>query len=114
MKILKSMVLMAAIFFVPSALACDEQVLGESLDSGLGALGPNYTAQEFRPVFGESLDSGLGGLGPKYTAQEFMPAAMHAMRVPGEKLDSGLGELTRKDMEKYLPVQPSLRKTAQR
>ena len=100
----------AAVSFMPSAQACEEQVLGESLDSGLGELGPKYTAQEFNPVvLGESLDSGLGELGPKYTAQEFIP-----VRVLGESLDSGLGELTRKDLEKYFPVQPSLRKTAQR
>jgi hypothetical protein len=109
MKTTKSMILVAAIFLVPSAQACEERVLGESLDSGLGALASNYTAQEFRPVLGESLDSGLGELGPKYTAQEFVP-----VRVVGESLDSGLGELTREDLLKFLPAGSSLRKTAQR
>ena len=92
-----------------SALACEEQVLGESLDSGLGALGSNYTAQEFVPVvLGESQDSGLGELGPKYTAAEFV-----FKPVPGESLDSGLGQISREEVMKYVPAS-SVRKTAQR
>ena len=92
-----------------TALACEEQVLGESLDSGLGALGYNYTAAEFNPaVPGESLDNGLGELSPKYTAAEFNPV------VAGESLDSGLGELSREEMAKYVPDFSSLRKTARR
>ena len=52
-------------------------------------------------LLGESLDSGLGSLGADYTAWEFMPAD----RVLGESLDSGLGSLTREDLEQYLPAQ---------
>jgi hypothetical protein len=93
-----------------SALACEEQVLGESLDSGLGELASNYTAQEFVPVvLGESQDSGLGELGPKYTAAEFV-----FKPVLGESLDSGLGELTREEAMKWVPASSSLRKTVQR
>jgi hypothetical protein len=92
-----------------SALACEERVLGESLDSGLGTLGSNYTAQEFVPVvFGESLDSGLGELGPKYTAQEFIPVVL------GESQDSGLGEITREEVMKYVPGRSSLRTSSAR
>src|SRR5258706_463606 len=43
------------------------QVLGESLDSGLGDLSPSYTAAEFQRgyrVVGERLDSGLGDTSP--------------------------------------------------
>jgi hypothetical protein len=67
------------------------QVLGESLDSGLGDLSPSYTAAEFQRVrvAGESLDSGLGDLSPSYTAAEFQ-----RVRVAGESLDSGLGDLS--------------------
>ena len=67
------------------------QVLGESLDSGLGDLSPSYTAAEFQRyrVAGESLDSGLGDLSPSYTAAEFQ-----RFRVAGESLDSGLGDLS--------------------
>jgi len=66
------------------------QVVGESLDSGLGDLPSGYTAAEFQRarVAGESLDSGLGDLSPSYTAAEFQ-----RYRVAGESLDSGLGAL---------------------
>jgi hypothetical protein len=91
-----------------SALACEERVPGESLDSGLGALAPSYTAQEFIPVVvGESLDNGLGELGPKYTAAEFV-----FKPVLGESLDSGLDQISREEVMKYVPA--SLRKTAHR
>jgi hypothetical protein len=91
------------------AVACEEQVLGESLDSGLGALDSNYAAREFVPVvLGESLDSGLGELGPRYTASEFV-----FKPVLGESLDSGLGQISREEAMKYVPAS-SLRKTAQR
>jgi hypothetical protein len=79
------------------------RLLGESLDSGLGNLGADYTAWEYMPagaVLGESLDSGLGSLGSEYTAWEFMPAD----RVLGESLDSGVGSLTREDLEQYMPA----------
>jgi len=99
----KLIALMAAMLLTPGALA--QSVPGESLDSGLGALGAHYTAQEFMPaghVHGEKLDSGLGQLGPDYTAWEFMPAGS----VLGESLDSGLGRLTREDLEQYMRPVP--------
>ena len=107
MKI-KLMVLIASMLVVPAAVAADTRVLGEKLDSGLGALGPNYAAWEFMPagsVRGESLDSGLGDLGRDYTAWEFMPAGS----LLGESLDSGLGSLTREDMEKFVRTSAMLR-----
>ena len=90
---------MVAMLFSPAVFSADAasdamdnsfQVLGESLDSGLGDLSPSYTAAEFQRyrVAGESLDSGLGDLSPSYTAAEFQ-----RYRVAGESLDSGLGDL---------------------
>jgi len=90
---------MVAMLFSPAVYSADAasdamdnsfQVLGESLDSGLGDLSPSYTAAEFQRVrvAGESLDSGLGDLSPSYTAAEFQ-----RYRVAGESLDSGLGAL---------------------
>jgi hypothetical protein len=52
-------------------------------------------------LLGESLDSGLGSLGSDYTAWEFMPAD----RVLGESLDSGVGALTREELQQYMPAQ---------
>jgi len=89
-----------AMLFSPAVFSADAasdamdnsfQVLGESLDSGLGDLSPSYTAAEFQRyrVAGESLDSGLGDLSPRYTATEFQ-----RYRVAGESLDSGLGDLS--------------------
>jgi len=91
---------MVAMLFSPAVFSADAasdamdnsfQVLGESLDSGLGDLSPSYTAAEFQRyrVAGESLDSGLGNLSPSYTAAEFQ-----RYRVAGESLDSGLGNLS--------------------
>jgi len=91
---------MVAMLFSPAVFSADAasdamdnsfQVLGESLDSGLGDLSPSYTAAEFQRyrVAGESLDSGLGDLSPSYTATEFQ-----RYRVAGESLDSGLGDLS--------------------
>src|SRR5216117_1556915 len=91
---------MVAMLFSPAVFSADAasdamdnsfQVLGESLDSGLGDLSPSYTAAEFQRyrVAGESLDSGLGDLSPSYTAAEFQ-----RYRVAGESLDSGLGDLS--------------------
>ena len=91
---------MVAMLFSPAVFSADAasdamdnsfQVLGESLDSGLGDLSPSYTAAEFQRyrVAGESLDSGLGDLSPSYTAAEFQ-----RYRVAGESLDSGLGNLS--------------------
>ncbi|TMH76703.1 MAG: hypothetical protein E6H51_06205 [Betaproteobacteria bacterium] len=90
---------MVAMLFSPAVFSADAtydamdnsfQVLGESLDSGLGDLSPSYTAAEFQRlrVAGESLDSGLGDLSPSYAAAEFQ-----RYRVAGESLDSGLGDL---------------------
>src|SRR5258708_7754137 len=75
-----TLVSMVAMLFSPAAFSADTasdftdnsfQVLGESLDSGLGDLSPSYTGAEFQRgyrVAGESLDSGLGDLSPSYTA----------------------------------------------
>jgi hypothetical protein len=90
---------MVAVLFSPAVFSADTasdamdnsfQVLGESLDSGLGDLSPSYTAAEFQryQVAGESLDSGLGDLSPSYAASEFQ-----RYQVAGESLDSGLGVL---------------------
>jgi len=95
-----TLVSMVAMLFSPAVFSADAasdamdnsfQVLGESLDSGLGDLSPSYTAAEFQRyrVAGESLDSGLGDLSPSYTATEFQ-----RYRVAGESLDSGLGDLS--------------------
>jgi hypothetical protein len=91
---------MVAMLFSPAVFSADTasdamdnsfQVLGESLDSGLGDLSPSYTAAEFQRyrVAGESLDSGLGDLSPSYAAVEFQ-----RYHVAGESLDSGLGALS--------------------
>ena len=84
-----------AMLFSPAAFSADTasdfmdnsfQVLGESLDSGLGDLPPSYTAAEFRTkmahyrVLGESLDSGLGALPVSYTAAEFQKQVIVATR----------------------------------
>jgi hypothetical protein len=82
---------MVAMLFSPAVFsadtACDAmdnsfQVLGESLDSGLGDLSPSYTAAEFQryQVAGESLDSGLGALPASYTAAEFQRKQLVAAR----------------------------------
>src|SRR6266446_1919610 len=82
---------MIAMLLSPAAFSADRasdfmdnsfQVLGESLDSGLGDLSPSYTAAEFQRyrVAGESLDSGLGHLPPSYTAAEFQRKQLVAAR----------------------------------
>ena len=87
-----AMLFSPAVFSAAASDAMDNpfQVLGESLDSGLGDLSPSYTAAEFQRVrvAGEKRDSGLGDLSPSYTAAEFQ-----RYRVAGESLDSGLGAL---------------------
>src|SRR6266850_939243 len=99
-----TLVSMVAMLFSPAVFSADTasdsmdnsfQVLGESLDSGLGDLSPSYTAAEFQrghQVAGEKQDSGLGDLPPSYTAAEFRTKMAH-YRVLGETLDSGLGAL---------------------
>ena len=82
---------MVAMLFSPAVYSADAasdamdnsfQVLGESLDSGLGDLSPSYTAAEFQRVrvAGESLDSGLGALPAGYTAAEFQKKQLVASR----------------------------------
>jgi hypothetical protein len=82
---------MVAMLFSPAVFsaeaACDAmensfQVLGESIDSGLGDLSPSYTAAVFQRyrVAGESLDSGLGALPASYTAAEFQRQVIVATR----------------------------------
>ena len=82
MKKLNVMAAVVAALMLPVALgpaaAADVRVLGEKLDSGLGAM-----------IYGESLDSGLGDLPATYTAVEYLPQGW----VRGESLDSGLGDL---------------------
>jgi hypothetical protein len=99
-----TLVSMVAMLFSPAAFSADTasdfmdnsfQVLGESLDSGLGDLSPSYTAAGFQrgyQVAGEKQDSGLGDLPPSYTAAEFR-TKMARYRVIGESQDSGLGAL---------------------
>ena len=80
---------MVAMLFSPAAFSVGVdfvdnsfQVLGESLDSGLGDLSASYTAAEFQRyrVAGESLDSGLGALPASYTAAEFQKKQIVATR----------------------------------
>ena len=87
-----TLVSMVAMLFSPAAFSADTasdfmdnsfQVLGESLDSGLGDLSPSYTAAEYQRsyrVAGESLDSGLGDLPASYTAAEFQNMQVVASR----------------------------------
>jgi len=110
MKKLKVMAVVAAMAVAPVAFAQDSaadlnlpqgKVVGESLDSGLGALPASYSAAEYNYegwVRGASLDSGLGSLSASYSAAEYMPKGW----VRGEKMDSGLGELTREDVLKFV------------
>jgi hypothetical protein len=60
---MKKLIAMIAVLFASNALA----VVGESLDSGLGALPSSYTGKEFMQlsashVAGEKQDSGLGSV----------------------------------------------------
>ena len=82
---------MVAMLFSPAVFSAEAafdamensfQVLGESIDSGLGDLSPAYTAAEFQRyrVAGESLDSGLGALPASYTAAEFQKKQLVAAR----------------------------------
>ena len=82
---------MIATLLSPAAFSADRasdfmdnsfQVLGESLDSGLGDLSPSYTAAEFQRyrVAGEKRDSGLGALPASYTAAEFQKKQIVATR----------------------------------
>src|SRR6266702_5174092 len=83
---------MVAMLFSPAVFSADVasdamdnsfQVLGESLDSGLGDLSPAYTAAEFQRgyrVAGEKQDNGLGDLPSSCTAAEFQKKQIVAAR----------------------------------
>ncbi len=79
-----AMLFSPAVFSAAASEAMDNpfQVLGESLDSGLGDLSPSYTAAEFQRyrVAGEKRDSGLGALPASYTAAEFQKKQLVAAR----------------------------------
>ena len=87
-----TLVSMVAMLLSPAAFSADTasdsmdnsfQVLGESLDSGLGDLSPSYTAAEFQRGYqlaGEKQDSGLGALPATYTAAEFQKNTVVATR----------------------------------
>jgi hypothetical protein len=51
-------------------------------------------------VVGESLDSGLGALPATYTAKEFMN--LPADYVAGEKQDSGLGSVSKEELRRIV------------
>ena len=51
-------------------------------------------------MLGESLDSGLGALPATYTGEEFMK--LPASHVPGEKLDSGLDRVTQEEVQRIV------------
>ena len=97
---------MAAALYAPAVFAGESgRVVGEKLDSGLGALPSDYTGAEFRKstgyrVLGEKLDSGLGELSSDYTGRLLLSAEGVAVPMPsdhhvlGEKLDSGLSTLS--------------------
>src|SRR6266516_4092896 len=84
---------MVAMLFSPAVFSADAasdamdnsfQVLGESLDSGLGDLSPSYTGAEFQKIYrvaGEKQDSGLGDLSPSYTAAEFQKKQLVASQI---------------------------------
>ena len=80
-----AMLFSPAVFSAAASDAMDNpfQVLGESLDSGLGDLSPAYTGAEFQKIYrvaGEKQDSGLGELSPSYTAAEFQKKHLVAAR----------------------------------
>ena len=57
-------------------------------------------ASESDQVIGESLDSGLGSLPATYTGAEFMK--WHVGHIAGEKLDSGLGNVTEEELRRII------------
>jgi hypothetical protein len=78
---LNVMAVMLAALMLPLEAAERGNVIGEKLDSGLGALPATYTGAEYMPagwVRGESMDSGLGELPATYTAAEFLPRRIAA------------------------------------
>jgi len=66
-RLIATVLTVAAALSTPAAFGDETRVLGESLDSGLGALPANYTGREFMRlspshVAGEKQDSGLGSI----------------------------------------------------
>lgn len=61
-------------------------------------------------LLGESLDSGLGALPANYTGREFMKFS--AGYVAGEKQDSGLGSVSREELHRIVSAYEAA--TAQR
>jgi hypothetical protein len=66
-KLIATVLTVAAVLGTPAVFGDETRVLGESLDSGLGALPTNYTGREFMKlsptyVVGEKQDSGLGNV----------------------------------------------------
>ena len=66
-RLIATVLTMAAVLGAPAAFGDEAPVLGESLDSGLGALPANYTGREFMKlspsyIAGEKQDSGLGSV----------------------------------------------------
>ena len=57
-------------------------------------------AKDSDRVLGESLDSGLGALSATYTGAEFMK--LPASHVAGEKLDSGLDRVTQEEVQRIV------------
>jgi hypothetical protein len=51
-------------------------------------------------VVGESLDSGLGALPSTYTGREFMK--VRADYETGEKQDSGLGDISKEELQRIV------------
>ena len=64
-------------------------------------------AKESDRVLGESLDSGLGALPATYTGEEFLK--LPAGHVAGEKLDSGLDRVTQEDVQRIVAAYQSRR-----
>jgi len=66
-KLIATVLTVTAALCAPAAFGNETQVIGESLDSGLGALSSTYTGKEFMKlpaghVAGEKQDSGLGSV----------------------------------------------------
>jgi hypothetical protein len=57
-------------------------------------------AKESDRVLGESLDSGLGALPATYTGAEFLK--LPAGHVAGEKLDNGLDRVTQEELQRII------------
>ena len=64
-------------------------------------------AKESDRVLGESLDSGLGALAATYTGAEFLK--LPASHVAGEKLDNGLDRVTQEELQRIISAYQSRR-----